>query len=632
MEYVDGPDLRRVLKALRVRDALMPIPLVLYIAAELAAALDVAHSACDEAGEPLGIVHRDVSPANVLLSRSGEVKLTDFGIAAARVRATRTETGRLRGTFPYISPEQAGGETVDGRSDVYAVGTLLFELLTGTRAFDGDSDVEILARVRRGERPALLDLRPDLPSAVCALVDRALATEPDKRVSSAAELRSQLLALLSDAGVNGRDDLSSWLSSTFPDGQGLGVTAAGPNLDDILNAQLDAGAVVSPTGSRSRPGTLSASSGTRQLMITPSVPRPRRRLRGVAAALTVLAVVVVAWVFRSQTSELQVTTAPSGADVFIDGQPAGVSSMRTELRRGEYQLTLRMDGYEIYAQTLAFGDDEALHVDLTPTWPNVQFDSVPPGAEVRVDDGPWFPAGNTARAPVGRDVRIAMRLAGHAPIIEERVRFQPLDRIFTRTLTRSPVAAAGSSSPDDLALADARLVAAQRDARSPISEAGSRTAEPVRDAGPERQRESVWRLPELPSDASITLGGVPVDRSDIRLAADAASADLVIARPGFSEWRRTLRSGEGGRLDVTWPEVAPEPGVIVVRFVELPFVGDIRINDVDEGRSRVTREEFTRPPGEYTVNVTHESGRTDSQTVRVRSGTETIFPVDWNDG
>ncbi|MFT5994073.1 MAG: serine/threonine protein kinase, partial [Bradymonadia bacterium] len=170
MEYVDGPDLRRVLKALRVRDALMPIPLVLYIAAELAAALDVAHSACDEAGEPLGIVHRDVSPANVLLSRSGEVKLTDFGIAAARVRATRTETGRLRGTFPYISPEQAGGETVDGRSDVYAVGTLLFELLTGTRAFDGDSDVEILARVRRGERPALLDLRPDLPSAVCALV------------------------------------------------------------------------------------------------------------------------------------------------------------------------------------------------------------------------------------------------------------------------------------------------------------------------------------------------------------------------------------------------------------------------------------------------------------------------------
>src|SRR5205823_10639961 len=144
MEYVAGRDVRQLAERYRKRELAMPVPQACAIVARACEALDHAHRKCDAAGKPLGIVHRDVSPQNVLVSFEGDVKLIDFGIAKAETRLQRTQSGILKGKFSYMSPEQVKGDAVDGRSDVFACGILLWELVCGEKLFVGDSDYAVL--------------------------------------------------------------------------------------------------------------------------------------------------------------------------------------------------------------------------------------------------------------------------------------------------------------------------------------------------------------------------------------------------------------------------------------------------------------------------------------------------------
>src|SRR6185436_1074035 len=148
MEYVEGRDLRELIR--RAKDARMPVPIgvACRIAIEAAAGLEYAHKSADPSGKPLKIVHRDVSPHNLLLGFDGTVKLCDFGVAKAVGKAIHTQTGILKGKFPYMAPEQAEGKRVDKRADVFALGIVLWETLTGRYLFRGKSDAATLKLVR----------------------------------------------------------------------------------------------------------------------------------------------------------------------------------------------------------------------------------------------------------------------------------------------------------------------------------------------------------------------------------------------------------------------------------------------------------------------------------------------------
>jgi eukaryotic-like serine/threonine-protein kinase len=185
MELVDGYDLAKLLSILRNHRRSMPLPVALYVLSEILTALSYAHGLVVD-GEPMGIVHRDISPSNILLSKTGEVKLTDFGIAKARGRSHRTQTGQIKGKIGYMSPEQIRGQAIDARSDLFSLGVVLFELLTGVHPFEGTTDFAVQLLIVSGKRAQLRELRPDIHESVVHLVDALLATEANARVASAA--------------------------------------------------------------------------------------------------------------------------------------------------------------------------------------------------------------------------------------------------------------------------------------------------------------------------------------------------------------------------------------------------------------------------------------------------------------
>ena len=192
MEYVQGQDMRKLVRAARRKQKPIPLEHILHIIMGVAGGLHHAHEKVGLDGRPVGIVHRDVSPSNVLVTYEGAVKIVDFGIAKAATAQVSTIAGTLKGKIPYMSPEQCRGETVDRRSDIFSIGTLLWELTTGKRLFAGDNEFAILNRVAKGDVPLPSSIRPEYPPELEAIVMRALQADPDNRYSSAVDLQIDL--------------------------------------------------------------------------------------------------------------------------------------------------------------------------------------------------------------------------------------------------------------------------------------------------------------------------------------------------------------------------------------------------------------------------------------------------------
>jgi serine/threonine-protein kinase len=214
MEYVRGCSLWELRR--KCKELMTPVPpvLVAHLGAEVARGLHYAHRV-QVNGQPLDLVHRDVTPHNVLLSFDGAVKLTDFGIAKAGNRLT--QPGVLKGKFAYMAPEQARGEAVDARTDLFALGVVLWELLTGGRLFDGDSEVAVLRAVQQSAIAPPARLNPDVPADLDAIVVRALERDPAARFQTAGELERALAqCVLKHATSVDDTDLGAFLRRLFP--------------------------------------------------------------------------------------------------------------------------------------------------------------------------------------------------------------------------------------------------------------------------------------------------------------------------------------------------------------------------------------------------------------------------------
>ncbi len=216
LEYVDGKDLRRV--AARMRERAMPLPLtfVLYVTSRVLDALAYAHRKRDDEEKEIGLVHRDVSPQNILISYEGEVKVIDFGLAKSTLNASKTNPSIVLGKFLYMSPEQARHAKVDRRSDLYSVGLCLWELVAGKNPFDGIAPAELMGKVANPSIPPIQTVEPLCPAGVAQLINKALATDPAQRFQTAEEFRGKVLSALLDLDpAAGPESVSRFMREAF---------------------------------------------------------------------------------------------------------------------------------------------------------------------------------------------------------------------------------------------------------------------------------------------------------------------------------------------------------------------------------------------------------------------------------
>jgi eukaryotic-like serine/threonine-protein kinase len=202
MEYIAGCDLSAILKRNTERSEFMPVPVAARIASQLATALDYAHHALGTDGRPLNIVHRDVSPENILVTASGGVKLIDFGIAKSATARLKTQAGMVKGKVAYMSPEQAVGGVLDGRSDIFSLGLVLFEMLTNRSPVEKADEATTMEAIASGDVAAIESYRHDVPADLRAVVAKALHADPALRYPTAGQMAAELDRYIARSGVH----------------------------------------------------------------------------------------------------------------------------------------------------------------------------------------------------------------------------------------------------------------------------------------------------------------------------------------------------------------------------------------------------------------------------------------------
>ncbi len=234
MEFISGKDVLALQKTMRRQRSMIPVDMAMFIAREMARGLHYAHHKRDPDGNPLNIIHRDVSPQNVLIDYRGRVKVIDFGIAKATIQSTRTAIGVLKGKMGYMSPEQVRGEVLDFRSDVFAIGTVLWEMLTNRRLFHAESEFETMQMVRDAVAQPPSSRNQGIFSDVDEIVMRALTRDPEQRYESAGAMADAIDAWLVTNPFTD-DDLSIWMRTVYAD-----------DLDDERAKRDDFASIVSP--------------------------------------------------------------------------------------------------------------------------------------------------------------------------------------------------------------------------------------------------------------------------------------------------------------------------------------------------------------------------------------------------
>jgi eukaryotic-like serine/threonine-protein kinase len=273
LEYVEGYDLRMILDQLHEQGEIVPEALSLHIAYELAQGLHFAHELHGADNLPLGLVHRDVSPSNVLISLAGEVKLSDFGLA--KRRHDRSVVGSLKGNLAYMSPEQARQSTLDRRTDVFSLGAVLFEMLTGQRLREIKDEVAAWNQVASGQMSSLRAVRPDLPESFERLLARALAPEAEGRISDAATFGTAIRAVLAQMNTPvGASDLQQLLATLHPARRPRELV---PERSKVIRLGPEAQALGEAIAAPHTPPPLVAPG------MTPAAPRPAGGITNLAA-------------------------------------------------------------------------------------------------------------------------------------------------------------------------------------------------------------------------------------------------------------------------------------------------------------------------------------------------------------
>ena len=444
MEYVSGTDLRSMWDRARQRNRLLPIAMSCHIIQKVCEGLDAAHRKKDDDGNDLGLVHRDVSPQNVLMSFEGEVKVIDFGIAKAANKVSKTQAGVLKGKFGYMSPEQVRGVDLDNRSDIFAVGIVLYELLVGDRLFLGESDFSTLEKVRNVEMVPPTRLNKNLSPHLERIVMKALAKTREDRYRHASEMAEDLQRyLFSTNQPFSRTDLQRYMHQHFKEE----LAKEKERLDRYKTItfeqfleeetrsnsnpynQLPTEANVAFQTPLARPEPVREPAQAREptrSMVSPAPPPPQREVVSIpnrpqympsmhvpppvhqprvpawAAALIGALVVVLFLVVgilimrlnpKPTVGAVAVDSTPANADILVnDRLVANRAPFTIELEAGSYVLTVRASGYKEVIRPVRVEAgvqvEESFTLEREPGRAEISVETEPPGLSIYIDGEP----------------------------------------------------------------------------------------------------------------------------------------------------------------------------------------------------------------------------------------------------
>ncbi len=364
MEYIKGFDLYALIRLNKKRKTFIPLGVALTIIADVCAGLDYAHNASDVDGNPLGIVHRDVTPSNVLIPMEGNAKVVDFGIAKATARGDgKTKTGTVKGKVAYLAPEQVLGKTLDKRVDVFASGIMFFETVTNRNPFRGDTEFASLQNIVHGEMSTLRADRPDVPEIFEPILAKVLARNPDDRYPSC---RAFLIALEAAAQATGLQFSHPQVHAYLTQEQEALVAEAAPSEEEgylsTVQSQPDIQALEQDR--QSSPSNIVSSMRVEEEGSTTFFSRLRRTWAGPVSIAAVAAIFAIAFVVVQTRNEaaalrakpvtiledtgIEVLSSPPGADVLLDGAlVSGKTPLRiTHLEKDRhYAIDVRLIGY-----------------------------------------------------------------------------------------------------------------------------------------------------------------------------------------------------------------------------------------------------------------------------------------------
>jgi serine/threonine-protein kinase len=407
MEYLVGENLSGLSRRLVKKNERISYGLAAWLIAEVCDGLHAAHELKDPGGNPLQLVHRDVSPQNVFVTYGGDVKLLDFGVATAAHRLTQTASGQVKGKYAYMSPEQCRGEGLDRRSDLFSLGTVLYELTTLRRLFKRPNELQVMKAICDEPIPAPTREIEGYPVSLEQICTRALARDPDQRYSTAAEMREALLAAMQELGLEGdpHEALASKLARLFGDRVAekrelLTRVREGGDLGELLKAEVDEGVDV-PMVSHASATPLSAvrPAGESRATTSPSKHKKKRKARRLALAVLGFAVVAGAGIGyglrmnghhapppaaparvaaptppppvqapKDEDITLSVDTAPQGVHVIVGGEDRGVTPVDVRVKQGTAALSieLRVPGYQSQSHDAVPDKDQKLFFAMLP--------------------------------------------------------------------------------------------------------------------------------------------------------------------------------------------------------------------------------------------------------------------------
>ncbi|MCE9625810.1 MAG: protein kinase [Deltaproteobacteria bacterium] len=465
MEFVFGTNLHDILTRLKSLDKKLPTELAVYAISEVCRGLDYAHAKCGPDGKPMNVIHRDVSPPNILVSYEGEVKIADFGIAKAAMNTSHTESGIIKGKVCYMSPEQAKGEHLDSRSDIFSVGMVLYELLTEKKFFSGDTQFEILRKIQNTHVEEK-DLDQTIPSQLKTILAKSLAHDRDMRFSAAGDMQMELHRYLNTSFPSFtprqlRDFLQELYSQEIEDRKervkeenqrGEHLTS----VKQIRNKQKR-----KPTGDR-------VELASTDIAVLPIGSRRKPNFK-IAALIVLLAALSVGYLaffheFKSKENatslpasssfyaqqnlrgKILIQSVPDEARVFIDGIQSQdkTPTLLENIPVGKtLTLSLKKEGFEEWVQKISLADETPLNLKplLVPSPKGMLvLSSSPSGARIYLDNqdtGKVTPA-IFEELEINKATRLRLEVDGFVPLDETFTLVEPKPLKLERSLVKIP--------------------------------------------------------------------------------------------------------------------------------------------------------------------------------------------------